>query len=122
MSIVIPVGSSYDVVYRQLAGENLITVSGYEMTAEEFNAFRFFALPLEREDIGGRDALVGNAWGNSGPAVVTWREPDGLVVRFVGNGDDLLAQVRDLATDADELDRDDWADIVNATAPCFGPR
>jgi hypothetical protein len=117
MSLVIPIGDSYRVSYRDLDAGRLLTVSGHEMSADEFDSMRFLTVGLDREDFDGRDAIVGNAWNADGPAVVAWREPDGLVVRFVGLGTD-LDTVRETARSARELNRSQWADIVNGATAC----
>ena len=117
LSLVIPIGDSYRISYRDLDAGGLLTVSGQEMSADEFELIRFLTVGLDREDFDGRDAIVGNAWNADGPAVIAWREPDGLAVRFVGLGTD-LETVRETARSAQELSRSQWAEIVNGTSDC----
>lgn len=52
--------------------------------------------------------------------MVTWREPDGLVVRIVGIGVP-LDTARDVANKTRELTTDEWAALVEADDPCNGP-
>lgn len=67
-------------------------------------------------DLGGRQALVGHAW-SDGPAVVTWREPDGLVVRLVGLGIG-LETVREMAEATRELSQPEWVALVDGAERC----
>lgn len=83
-SLVLTPSPLYSVRYQ--SAEGLLDVTGMQMTAGEFEAFRFFTVGVDEGVVGGRDGLLGNAWGADGPAVVTWRESDGLVIRIVGLG------------------------------------
>ena len=65
----------------------------------------------------GHDGLVGNAWRDEGPAVVTWREPDGLVVRIVGLGVP-LDTAREVAERSRVLSKAQWAALVEAEDRC----
>ena len=94
-----------------------LTVKGLQMTAEEFEAFRFFTVDIERSQVAGHDAFVGNAWSDDGPAVVTWRESDGLVVRIVGTGAPLAIAQR-VADESRELTSEEWAALVEAESQC----
>jgi hypothetical protein len=108
----------YSLQYQGVDG--LLGLNGLQMTEAEFEAFRFFTTGVDQGDAGGHDGLVGNAWHAEGPAVVTWREPDGLVVRIVGIGVPLDA-ARRVATEARELTDEDWAALVEADDPCEQP-
>ncbi|MEM9042203.1 MAG: hypothetical protein AAGD33_20145 [Actinomycetota bacterium] len=119
LSLVLPVGAAYSISYQNPDTGELLTLSGEEMSADEFDALRFLTLGLQHEDLEGRDAIIGNAWNDEGPAVVTWREPEGFVVRLVGLSTD-LGVVRDVARTAQELDRGQWEDIVNGASTCHG--
>jgi hypothetical protein len=91
------------------------------MTDAEFEAFRFFTLSIEHERLDARDALVGNTWhSDAGPAVVTWHEPDGLVVRIVGIGVP-LDTARQVAAASRELSPEEWAELVETDSHCFDP-
>jgi hypothetical protein len=108
----------YSLRYQGVDG--LLDVNGLQMSEAEFEAFRFFTNGVDQGDAGGHDGLVGNAWHTEGPAVVTWREPDGLVVRIVGIGIPLEA-ARRVATEARELTDEEWAALVEADDPCEQP-
>lgn len=112
---------SYVVQYMNAEEELGLVLSGGRLDADEFEAFRFLTLPLEQRPLGDRDALVGNAWfSHGGPAVVTWREPDGLVVRLVGFGFD-LDRVLDVARQSRELDQDEWGALAQSAGDCPPP-
>ncbi len=113
--IVLPIGSLYSLQYRGTSGT--LSVAGLQMTEEEFEAFRFFTVSVDDRKVGERDALAGNAWTKDGPAVVTWREPDGLVVRIVGIGVPLLTAMQ-VANEARELSAEEWAAVVQAEDRC----
>lgn len=102
---------------RYQADDGLLDVNGLQMTEDEFEAFRFFTIGVERGQVAGHDGLVGNAWSDEGPAVVTWREPDGLVVRIVGLGV-RLETARKVAEQSRELSDDEWAALVGAEDRC----
>src|SRR3954470_19891569 len=90
LGLVLPVSGVYEVRYQSPGAEGgLLTLDGWVGSQAEFEEFRFFALKLDERKLGDRDAIVGNAWHENGPAVVTWREPDGLIVRIVGLSVDL---------------------------------
>jgi hypothetical protein len=108
----------YSLQYQGVDG--LLGLNGLQMTEAEFEAFRFFTTGVDQGDAGGHDGLVGNAWHAEGPAVVTWRELDGLVVRIVGIGVPLDAAQR-VATEARELTDEEWAALVEADDPCEQP-
>jgi hypothetical protein len=114
-SLVFPPSPLYWLRYQGDGG--LLDVSGLQMSESEFEAFRFFTLGVDQGEVAGYDGLVGNAWGAHGPAVVTWREPDGLVVRIVGTGVP-LETARDVAEQARDLTDDEWADLVEAEDTC----
>jgi hypothetical protein len=95
----------------------LLDLGGFAMSAEEFETFRFFTTDVKRQRVNNRDALVGTAWGKDGPSVVTWREPDGLVIRIVGIGvplDKALA----LAAATRELGDGEWIHVVEHDVDC----
>jgi hypothetical protein len=111
-SIALPSSSTYSVVYQGDDG-SLLSLWGTLMTEGAFEAFRFFTTKLGREEIAGHDALVGDAWTDAGPAVVTWREPDGLVVRIVGVGAS-LETARAIAAGTRDLTDEEWDELVGA--------
>ena len=83
------------------------------------NAVRFLATGLEPSQIAGRAASVGLPWSpNPAPALVTWREPDGLVVRVLGMGVE-RAVVESVAAAVRDLDRAEWEALVNGTSDCY---
>ena len=110
--------SLYSVRYR--AANRILTVSGMGMKQEEFDAIRFLAIGLEETDAGGRPGLVGDAWPGVGPSVVTWREPDGLVVRVVGLGIP-IESAKQVAAATRELNDDEWNAVTKSTGACGGP-
>lgn len=107
--------SRYSVRYQ--GPDGLLTLSGLHMTEDEFEAFRFFTIGVDRDEVADRDALAGNAWHQDGPAVVTWHEPDGLVVRIVGIGVPLDAAER-VAGEARELTSEEWVALVEGDSAC----
>ncbi|MBA3303078.1 MAG: hypothetical protein H0U26_04320 [Acidimicrobiia bacterium] len=118
LSLVFAAGSSYQIQYYGKGdSEGLITISGHLASEQEFEAFQFLTVGLRRERLRGREVLTGNAWTDTGPAVVTWRDPDGLVVRFVGSGTD-LETVQRMARDSPDLTRQQWVDLVEASYDC----
>ena len=117
-ALVLAPSPRYTVRYQSEGG--LLDVSGVQMTEAEFEAFRFFTVGVDQGDAGGRDGLVGNAWHADGPAVVTWREPDGLVVRTVGIGVPLEV-AQQAAAEARELTEAEWAALVEADDQCDQP-
>ena len=114
-SLVLPPSPVYSLRYRGDGG--LLELSGLEQSEAEFEAFRFLTVGVDRGDAGGRDGLAGGAWYGDGPAVVTWREPDGLVVRVVGIGVPIEV-VREVAAEARELTDVEWAALVEAEDRC----
>lgn len=95
----------------------VVTLSGFVASPEEYEAVRFFAPGLSRKNVKDRLALVGSAWSDAGPAVVTWREPDGLVVRIVGLGAEPEV-VKAASEAARELTRPEWVDLVKTSGDC----
>lgn len=114
-SIVLPPAPLYALRYQ--GEDGLLDVSGLELTEEEFEAFRFFTIGVDQGVVAGHDGLVGNAWHEDGPAVVTWREPDGLVVRIVGIGVPLEA-AQEIAAQSRELTDEEWTALVTADDRC----
>jgi hypothetical protein len=108
----------YSLQYKGIDG--LLDLNGLQMSEAEFEAFRFFTTGVDQGDVGGHDGLVGNAWHAEGPAIVTWRGPDGLVVRIVGIGVPIEA-ARHVATEARELTDEEWAALVEADDLCQQP-
>lgn len=119
MSLVVNLRATYNVTYQVAGPERgaLVQLSGMVATAAEFDAFRFLAPGVQRSTLGDRPALVGHAWGPDGPAVVSWREADGFVVRLVGVGVD-LPTVREAALAARVLTRDEWVALVESGNDC----
>lgn len=107
----------YSLRYQREDG--LLDVNGLQMSEDEFEAFRFFTVGVEPGQVAGHDGLVGNAWHEYGPAVVTWREPDGLVVRIVGIGVP-LETAQQVAGQSRELTDEEWAALVEAEDQCEG--
>lgn len=97
--------------------DGLLVVNGLQMTEGEFQAFRFFTIGVEQGQVAGHAGLVGTAWNEEGPAVITWRESDGLVVRIVGLGVP-LDTAREVAEQSRELSEDEWAALVEADDRC----
>lgn len=115
-SIVINLSALYTVHY-QGDDSGSLSLSGLQMSKDEFQAFQFFTLGVDRSEVAGQEALVGNAWNDDGPAVVTWREPDGLVVRIVGTGVPLEVAQK-VAEESRELTAEEWASVVEAESQC----
>jgi hypothetical protein len=115
LALVLPPSSNYSLRFD--AADGLLQVTGLEMSESEFEAFRFLTVGIERGEVAGRAALVGNAWNVAGPAVVTWREPDGLVVRIVGLGVP-LATAQEVAAQSRELSDAEWKAVVEAEDGC----
>ena len=115
-------GSDYEIAYRgpdHDGSPQILRVSGLEASEEAVDAVRFFATGLERTQIAGRAAIVGNPWSpNLAPALVTWREPDGLVVRVLGMGVEREV-VESVAASVQDLDRAEWKALVNGTSDCY---
>lgn len=121
MYLVFALGSQYEVRYQHDAGEGaLLRINGFVASPEEFEAVRFLAPGLQPTTIGDHDALAGGAWTERGPAVVTWREPDGLVVRLTGVGIDLDI-VEEVAAAMRELTRSEWVDLIETPDECPAP-
>lgn len=117
-SLVLAPSPLYSLRYQ---GENgLLHMNGLQMSEDEFEAFRFFTIGVDQGAVGAHEGLVGNAWHADGPAVVTWRESDGLVVRVVGLGV-ALDTARQVATEARELTDEEWAALVEADDRCAQP-
>jgi hypothetical protein len=102
---------------RYQGDDGLLMVSGLQMSEEEFEAFRFFTIGVDKAEVAGRQGLVGNAWHAEGPSVVTWRDPDGLVVRIVGIGVPLEI-ARQGADESRELTDEEWRALVEADDRC----
>lgn len=117
-SFVLPPSPTYSLRFQGQGG--LLDVSGLQMTEGEFEAFRFFTIGVDQANVAGHGALMGNAWSADGPAVVTWREQDGLVVRIVGIGVP-LATAEKVAERSRELSDDEWTALVEAADSCPGP-
>jgi hypothetical protein len=117
-SLVLAQSPLYSVRYQ--GADGLLDVNGLQMSEAEFEAFRFFTIDVDQGTAGGHDGLLGNAWSAEGPAVVTWRESDGLVVRIVGLGVSLEVALQ-LATEARELTEEEWAALVEADDRCPQP-
>jgi hypothetical protein len=117
-ALVVTPSSIYSLRFQGAGG--LLKMEGLQMSEREFEAFRFFTVGIERGEVAGRDALVGNAWNDSGPAVVTWREQDGLVVRIVGLGVP-LATAQEVAARSRELSEAEWKALVEADDGCSDP-
>jgi hypothetical protein len=92
-------------------------VYGLEGTVEEFEAFRFLTRELSEADLHGVEMLTGNAWGDTGPAVAAWREPDGRILRIVGTGVDLPV-ITELAQYTRQLTPEEWSTLEAAVTPC----
>jgi hypothetical protein len=114
-SLMFPPSPSYS-LHFQAPGQGVLNLDGLALDDAAFDAFRFFTVAIDRREVAGRDALVGNAWHADGPAVVTWREPDGLVVRIVGFGVPLEA-AEDVAERSRPLSDDEWAAVVRSVRP-----
>lgn len=100
------------------AADGQVTVSGFMASSPAYEAFRFLTLGLHHTEVGGRQGIAGNAWTeDAGPAVVTWREPDGLVVRLVGLGVN-LDTVQQMAHETRELTRPEWLQLVEDSTYC----
>lgn len=114
--------SEYWVHYRAPSEDHaLVHIMGLVQTDEEFEVIRFFGHGLDVGEVEGRRALLGNAWyEDSGPAVATWREGDGLVVRVVGLGAD-LETTREVAHASRDLSEEEWDEMVADTDRCPGP-
>ena len=118
LSLLLPVNATYEVHYRTTDGQpGILNVNGFVASPEEFEAFRFLTLGLERTKSGGQDAISGNAWSADGPAVVTWREDDGLVIRLLGLQVDLKT-VQEAAAATRELTRSEWVEVVEQKSEC----
>jgi hypothetical protein len=111
----------YHVTYQGSGGRGLLTLAGRQLTEEQFDGFRFFALPIPHVQLGDHDARFGSAWSkDKGPYVATWRDPDGFTVRITsigGTGD----QARAVAEQSRELDRSEWARLVLGANGCDTP-
>lgn len=112
LALVEPHADTYTASYDPTGqAEGTLAVSARSSSAFEFAALRFFGRGLAPMKLDGRDALVGNAWTDSGPAVVAWRESDGLVVRLVGLGV-VLDRVKAAAAATRELSSDEWTKLT----------
>jgi hypothetical protein len=121
MSLVFTPGAEYEVRYMGEGDDGApLRIDGYVASPEEFAAVRFLAPGLEPTTVANHEALAGDAWDERGPAVVTWREPDGLVVRLVGLGHD-LAVVETVADATRELTRAEWVDLIETPDGCPAP-
>jgi hypothetical protein len=117
-SLVLAPSPLYSLRYQ--GADGLLDVNGLQMSEDEFQAFRFFTIGVSEGEVAGYTALVGNSWHADGPAVVTWRESDGLVVRIVGIGVP-LATAEEVAEQSRELSENEWTDVVEAENPCEEP-
>ena len=118
LGLLFPPPGAHGVELRPDAGATQLTVSTFVAAPEAFEAVRFLALDLERTTDDDRTTLRGSAWSAAdGPAVLTWREPDGLVVRVVGSAvgpevvDQLAAVTRDLTAV-------EWTELVARSGTC----
>ena len=113
---IFPVGGYY--VRYQDRGGDIVQLAGSQLTAEQFDSFRFFAFPIPHVRLGEHDALVGSVWSKDrGPYVATWRDPDGVTVRIfntLGSRD----VVRAVAEQSRALDRSEWVKLVEAAEHC----
>lgn len=120
MSVLAPADLDYWVMYvnGDGKGDGTVTVYGLHGSKAEFEAFRFLALDLDQADLHGDETITGNAWDpDSGPAVVTWREPDGRIVRIVGSNVDLPV-ITEFAQYTRQLTPDEWKALQAAAKPC----
>jgi len=120
MSVLAPGDLDYWLMYANGDGKGNGTVSVYGLhgSKAEFEAFRFLARDLDRADLHGEDTITGNAWdAESGPAVVTWREPDGRIVRIVGSNVELPV-ITEFAQYTRQLTPEEWKALQAAAAPC----
>jgi hypothetical protein len=121
LSSLVTTDATYQVNLRGRGDQGaFVDISGHLASATDLEAFRFLTLETRRTRLGGREVVTGNAWGEIGPVVVTWREPDGLVVRLIGLGIDLDA-AQQLATATRELTRREWIDLVGRSFDCPEP-
>jgi hypothetical protein len=121
MSLAFTPGAAYAVRYMGEGDDGApLTIDGFVASPEDFEAVRFLAAGLEPTTVANHEALAGYAWGERGPAVVTWREPDGLVVRLLGLGHDLDA-VETIADATRELTRAEWVDLIETPDDCPAP-
>ena len=114
-SIVLAPSPLYSLRYQ--GEEGLLDVNGLQRSEDEFEAFRFFTIGVDQGEVAGHDALIGNAWHAEGPAVIAWREPDGLVVPIIGIGVPLDI-ARQVAERSRELSDDEWAALVESESRC----
>lgn len=119
LSLLLPLETDYRVLYRTGEGEGtgVVSVYGLEGTVAEFEAFRFLTRELSEADVHGVEMLTGNAWGDTGPAVAAWREPDGRILRIVGTGVDLPV-ITELAQYTRQLTPAEWSDLEAAVTSC----
>ena len=118
LALVVDPTTDYEVHYRTDDGRETVTLSGFVATEDEFEAVRFLTLGLERSSDGGRTTLAGNAWfADSGPAVVTWREPDGAVVRVVDLSTE-PAHATAVAGASRDLRSNEWAELASRSGSC----
>ena len=120
LGVLPPAPATYEVQYRHPDGGTL-TVSGRVASPAAFEAFRFLADGMRWAVLGGRRVLVGTPWSapsGTGPALVTWQEPDGLVVRVVGVRHVDLAATTAAAAAVEDLEPARWAELVESSVGC----
>ena len=118
LALAIDLTTDYEVHYRTDDGRETVTLSGFVATEDEFEAVRFLTLGLERLSEGGRTRLAGNAWfADSGPAVVTWRELDGAVVRVVDLSTEPVHATA-VAGASRDLRSNEWAELASRSGSC----
>jgi hypothetical protein len=99
----------------------MLSLNGVTLSAEAFEALRFFSIGIERDEVDGRQVLAGNAWDpDHGPAAVAWREPDGLTVALFGMNAE-LDTVQAFAAATRELTDDEWDEVVGGSEDCRLP-
>ena len=119
LSLVLAPDLAYQVQYGSTSGRiEQVVLSGMVQSAEAFEAFRFLTLDMERTTDGERTTIRGSAWSPAdGPAVVTWRDADGFVLRVLGMGVDPPV-VSAIADASRELTAAEWSELVGATGAC----
>jgi hypothetical protein len=109
----------YEVDGPPVEGAGMVLLSGLQQSDAEFEAARFLTLGVEPGQLGDREVLEGEVWHDLSH-LVTWREPDGLVVRILGLGAD-LETVEALGAAARELTPAEWAELVESEDTCTSP-
>ncbi len=110
-------GANYSLTYQRSDGGGQLNVVGLTMDAQVFAATRafFFSSALRKFDRG--DGFVADAWGDTGPFVAAWREPDGVVVWVVGIGSS-KAETVGAAEASKELSTDQWKQTSRLSPNC----